>query len=115
MADIFMPQEKGVLAVHLLGELVPLDSCRGVHAADRLGLDSRGNSSRRPRTGGSSSVTRTMTRTSMPITPHMKATRWPPRTSETKVTIKMAPIRIHSPLENIAHHLLRLCDSRGSR
>jgi len=29
MADIFLPQEKGALAVHLLGELPPLDSCRG--------------------------------------------------------------------------------------
>ena len=29
MADIFLPQEKGALAVHLLGELLPLDSCRG--------------------------------------------------------------------------------------
>jgi len=29
MADIFLPQEKGALAVRLLGELLPLDSCRG--------------------------------------------------------------------------------------
>jgi hypothetical protein len=29
MADIFLPQEKRALAVHLLRELLPLDSCRG--------------------------------------------------------------------------------------